>query len=508
MDTQQLKLLAGRLRGVLDERGVSIVHGQALDLIAAVPGLRNWPEVMAFPDRVLACELDPTTAGRLAFRVKRKHDAELSADELLSALRPPTSAKQYGIPAVWPGGPTPGVYVTTSKAAINALLAQYEEATDGGLVYAERAGSHWDGSINLGDHGFWSRGMDRVPSGTLFVLGPLELNQQYWSESSEHLEGACQQVLAYGHRIAVLVDTPDETSLFEDLALMVQLQMPEGDDADMALAGVIAENGDLEPRVPFAHSRTPPMALPSLATPNAIPPSVLPRLRQALVGKSHGVLAFGNPDFEEHPAADMVASALALTEALGPVARIKARNRSTPAKDLLVPEAIKQLPVLSSVQAAYAQGYRRMIVQPTYTRVDLLREYADEVLFFVGTHGLEAGEVYLDLCRGGGFEDGEHLLEHLIAALGVGALPTKRGTTSICDMYVPTTENFVAGSGFSAMVDFLHANRAVRWEDELNAQLDDKVVTVAAVRKAWPQQRGLTDFLAERKRREDREVRT
>ena len=55
---------------------------------------------------------------------------------------------------------------------------RYEEATDGGLVYAERAGNGWEGSIDLGEHGLWSPGIDRLPSGTLLVVGPIELNQQ------------------------------------------------------------------------------------------------------------------------------------------------------------------------------------------------------------------------------------------------------------------------------------------------------------------------------------------
>jgi hypothetical protein len=56
-----------------------------------------------------------------------------------------------------------------------ASVARYEEATDGDLVYAERAGSGWEGSIDLGEYGLWSAGIDRLPSGTLLVVGPIEL---------------------------------------------------------------------------------------------------------------------------------------------------------------------------------------------------------------------------------------------------------------------------------------------------------------------------------------------
>ena len=53
MDIQQLKLMAGRVRGLLEQSKHTIGHNQSLDLIAALPGLRNWPEVQAFPDRGL-----------------------------------------------------------------------------------------------------------------------------------------------------------------------------------------------------------------------------------------------------------------------------------------------------------------------------------------------------------------------------------------------------------------------------------------------------------------------
>lgn len=55
MDIPQLKLLAGRVRGLLQQSSRPVGHSQSLDLIAALPGLRNWPEVMAFQDRVSAC---------------------------------------------------------------------------------------------------------------------------------------------------------------------------------------------------------------------------------------------------------------------------------------------------------------------------------------------------------------------------------------------------------------------------------------------------------------------
>ncbi|HEX4509788.1 MAG TPA: hypothetical protein VH328_06910, partial [Burkholderiaceae bacterium] len=68
MEIDRLKGLAAHLRSIVSTTPLS--HGQALDLIAALPGLRNWPEVMAFPERVAACELDEVSVERLARRLE------------------------------------------------------------------------------------------------------------------------------------------------------------------------------------------------------------------------------------------------------------------------------------------------------------------------------------------------------------------------------------------------------------------------------------------------------
>jgi hypothetical protein len=78
MDVQQLKQLAGRLRALLEEASIAIGHSQALDLSASLVGLRNWPEVQTFPQRVRSQDLDLSTAARLAYRLDRKHSHPIS----------------------------------------------------------------------------------------------------------------------------------------------------------------------------------------------------------------------------------------------------------------------------------------------------------------------------------------------------------------------------------------------------------------------------------------------
>src|ERR1700742_4325306 len=89
MDARQLKLLGARVRELLAEWDVAISHGQALDLVAALPGLRNWPEVIAFSGRVAAREIDLGAMDRLSRRIGAKVGDRLSprAASRLDAVR-------------------------------------------------------------------------------------------------------------------------------------------------------------------------------------------------------------------------------------------------------------------------------------------------------------------------------------------------------------------------------------------------------------------------------------
>lgn len=102
MELQQLKLLAGRIRGLLEQSNHTVSHNQSLDLISALPGLRNWPEVQAFPDRVAACELDATSAGRMAFRIKKKFELVFTPQSMLAELSPPGTKKISACPRYGP----------------------------------------------------------------------------------------------------------------------------------------------------------------------------------------------------------------------------------------------------------------------------------------------------------------------------------------------------------------------------------------------------------------------
>jgi hypothetical protein len=494
MDIPQLKLLAGRVRGLLDQHDVAIGHSQALDLIAALPGLRNWPEVGAFPDRVATCELTSTTAARLAHRLRSKHGVEFSPQSLVDALTPPDAPKLSGriAPTIWPSGPAPGVYVTTSQAAIDALLQRYDDATDGELVYAEDAGSGWEGAIDLGEHGLSSKGLARVSSGTLLVIGPLELNQGAWDSSAHKLEWACLRAQCDHHRVAVLIDTPQPEFMFKDIEIAVRQVAPEGDDCHLALTGIVTDDGELVPRAPFVQPVAAPVVKTVDAPTDALPPRVIELLEARLQQRRTGFIILSSCVWEEHWGIEQIAAALPLTEAVGPVARIKPRNRSTPAKDTMVPDIVKALPFLSSVESAYAHGYRRMLVSPSYTDFRDLLNYTDDVLFFVGSHSLEVEEALMETVRFRGFGDLEKVYERLVACIGIGPISVGDQIVRIADLFVPGSKALPAGADFEAITKHVRKNRVIRWEDELTQLLDSGVVTPDLAKASLERRRGKT----------------
>ena len=107
MDQSQLKQCAKRLHSYLQPQlGVAFKLGNALDLVAALPGLRRWPEVTAFPDQVARAELTMEAVQRLSRRIEQRYHAQVDAELLMSALAGEMSSLasppiRSGIPKIW-----------------------------------------------------------------------------------------------------------------------------------------------------------------------------------------------------------------------------------------------------------------------------------------------------------------------------------------------------------------------------------------------------------------------
>ncbi|MDP3135700.1 MAG: hypothetical protein Q8N17_05125, partial [Burkholderiaceae bacterium] len=169
-----------------------------------------------------------------------------------------------------------------------------------------------------------------------------------------------------------------------------------------------------------------PVFKPSAAPLDPLPPQAVPLLRRALEQRRTGIVLLGSSEIGDNRAADLVNAVLPLTDFAGPAARIRPRSRGTPAKDWNVPDAMKQLPFLPSVESAYSLGYRRMVINPGYTDEELIDTYANEVLFIAGGYGGSVENVFLSGVRYRGFEDADKALDQHIAILAVTHLKTSK----------------------------------------------------------------------------------
>ncbi len=476
METQQLKQLAARVRANLEDVSIAIGHGQALDLSASLVGLRNWPEVLAFPQRVRSQELDLAAVARLAYRLLHKYNHEVSPAELLQLLLPPSGKNNVAALQIWPSGPRAGVYVTTSQAAVDALIDLYQDATDGGVFYAERAGGNHGAAINLGDDGLWSSGLERIPSGTLIVLGPVELDQQSWREASDRVEMACLRAENSGHRVAILFDTPQPENLGADVITMV---LDKGyDDLHDHIVGTVAEDGMLQPGL-VRHYPAPTM-LPPVTDTTSLPAEVTNQLQSALAKRSKGIVALGSVDDGENHGTTSAAAVLALTEHLGPVARIMPRHRSTMSKFDQVPTAVAQLPFVASVESAYAQGYRRFLIDPRYTKSEVTARFVDDSLFIACTYAASVEELALHVGEAYGREPS--LLPRLLAAVVAIPVQAHAQLELLVDLYISPEGAYVDDA--EKVFDFVARHRMMRIEDQFRALVDAGAIDLAAAREA------------------------
>jgi hypothetical protein len=336
-----------------------------------------------------------------------------------------------------------------------------------------------------------------VPSGTLLVVGPLELDQQSWDGTASRLETACRYALDSGHRVAVLLNSPTPETLHEDVRLMVTSRDGHVDE-ETALIGVVTDEGELQARTPFSEAWPTIEQVTVTGTADALPTPLMGPLRDALAERTNGLLLFGSAVIAEHSAMDLVAASLALTERAGPAARIMARHRSTPSKDWDVPEAIRQLPFLPSIESAYAQGYRRLIYHPNYTEPELLLKYSTDALLICGTFGADVMNVFMSTMRAGSGTDKEaDLLARIVAIAATVPLPSNDGIKVIADLYVATRAPIDNVVTFEEVEQFLNDNLLASWKDGLANLLDTGIVVPAVAKKAFPRRQDIKVFVDE-----------
>lgn len=129
MELHELKHLARRLRGVLGQAGASVSHGQALDLVASIAGLRNWPEASAFPKRIAEASMTDDSVARLRLRVEAAHSIALKHDQFFTALNSgaPTVQRERSDPVTKPQVPTV-LPLDLNTSSMPYVFQQFREA--------------------------------------------------------------------------------------------------------------------------------------------------------------------------------------------------------------------------------------------------------------------------------------------------------------------------------------------------------------------------------------------
>lgn len=478
MDTQKLKVFAERLRAYLERHNLTLKHGQALDLIAAIPGLRNWPEVNAFPARVSAAQWDGHSADRLAKRIAKQHALNLPLDELRQALEPSVANALK----VWLDGPMPGVYVTTSQEAIDAAIAKYEAATDGALLYAEGAGRSSEAAIDLGEHGLFSRGMDRLPGGTLVVVGPLPLTQESWNDNKDRLNTAANLAYSSSLRVAVLVETPLPENLHSDIDLLLRPDDEGLDSEPVDVLGVVTASGDLQVVQPFVQRRLAPPKAQYFKTDQRLPQVLEDVLRQAVATRPYGIIVLGITP-SDMPRKALLEAVLPLTEHAGPAVRIQPTFRTGYGKDdtPLSPH-FEGLPVFPSIESAYAHGFRRMVIESVHHGASkAMAEHVLDTCFLLTSYSTEVAGAWMDAMPQR--QDWPNGLESLTAVLCVADIEAKKESFIACDAFIAGAPRSPEGK-FGELIAHLEAHRVVQWQNQLDALLDTGKVTPAQAKKA------------------------
>jgi hypothetical protein len=169
------------------------------------------------------------------------------------------------------------------------------------------------------------------------------------------------------------------------------------------------------------------------------------------------------------------------------------RHRPTPAKDWQVPEALRQLPFLPSIESAYDQGYRRIVINPSYTNSEILLEYGKDVLFIAGGHASDVTETFMPAVRS--LREETDLLDLVIALLAVTEIPVGETKVAVADLFIndETTPAFT-GKKFDDLMSFLREHRVLKFEEQVSSMLETGAISVNDL-KGVSRNSSITEFL-------------
>jgi hypothetical protein len=472
MDSSQLKALAARLKSFLNSKGDRIRHNQALELISAIPGMRSWSEVVAFPARVAHVQVDDLAAHRLLMRIEQKRRVRVELLEILDVIDP-VPAMDWDL-AVWPDGPQPGIYVCTNQSAVEKTIGLFTANAPGSLIFCESFGCDADVAIDLGDSGVFSPGLKKAPRGSLVILGPLEFVDESWEDLGDRLRTAANLVTSAGHRVVVLAKTPAHSQLRFDMSLLVRWKdCPEG-YVDDTLRGTVADDGTLMTMDPFVDCHAEPIAT-TINSKHAFPGPLSALLTSALEHKPFGIVAVCGGMYRDR--FEFAESALPLIAKGRPVARIQPDFRGGYGEPPLS-DSFAGLQVCPSIEAAYARGYRVMIMEKAFysEAMDRILAHANDCVFVIPNFG----SVEVMFARGIIVRKNSEraAVDKIIAVLCAADIPSSTGTHVIYDAYIARAD-IPQPSGNDRVLEFASDNRVIAWEAEVLRLLDEQLVSAA-----------------------------
>lgn len=499
MDIAELRHLARRLCAWL-RGGIApdASYQQCLHYVAAVVGRRNWSEVVALPPPGSpmsppppARRFDEPDASRLARRLRAELGIEVSVRSLLGALSRPEARP----PELWPEGIEPGVYVITDPAAIVAAIAMYRIGSRRERYYVETPSPHAPGAEVLAQGGL--KGIEAIGlcSGTLVLADAIDLSEAAWQESVARVRVACE--VAGSRHLRILLPVRAHTPPGETLAHVQLLARCAGRELVEQIRDILPDTGPRTQIVDWSKTESVmvtdrrPWAL--TRDNGYLPLEPLPRevadaVESAVVASPYGLVVVGKVGGLALPAEELLDAMLAPTEAAGPAARIVDRAGDHDADPWALPWC-RLLPWQPSVAAAYANGFRRMVINaPGLLTRDMI-DYADRACIIVNAGQTPDVAAALDVLARG--ERRHHAvatcapmslrrvpLGRLLAVVGILSCAARgRPRETIADCYVrrQACETFTRSVADAS--DFIVDGRIVAFEGQLRDLLVRKVLT-------------------------------
>ncbi len=506
MDIAELRQLARRLCAWLKLSRPATRYQQCLHYAAAVVGRHDWSDVIAAqaPAAASPGRFDEPGASRLARRLRVELGLEVSVATLLAVLSRPEARP----PSLWPEGIEAGVYLITDPEAIVTAVAMYRVGSHHQPYYAETAHSHAPGASLLGPGGLARADLFDLPSGTLVLADAIELSERAWRDSIRRVGIACRMAGSQQLRVLLPVRAHSpQTELIDHLRLLAraagrgcleQLRdvLPERARQTRVVDWSRHESVLLPGRRPWALTRDD-VYLPL----EPLPAAVAEAIEAAVVDAPCGLIVVGKVGGPAQPAEELLDAMLAPTEAAGPAARIIDAVDGEAADPWATPWC-QSLPWQPSIAAAYANGFRRMVINaPGLLTPDII-SHADRACIIVSAGAAPDVAAALDTLASGGASGATphtpvnasaHASAHACAQASAAALPLGRllavvGLLScaargrpreiVADCYVRPRHGEILDCPLGDAVDFVLRERHLAFEGPLADLLGSGQMTV------------------------------